>query len=78
MSNSPQMIDAVQLLLQDPQSYAPLVEHPELAPVMRALRRMVSMESPISDAGLLPSIALQRTSLKGVHSPKDSERLGRF
>lgn len=44
MSHSPQMIDAVQMLLQDPNSYAPLVEHPELAPVMRALRRMVGME----------------------------------
>lgn len=45
MTHSPQMIDAVQLLLQDPQSYAPLVEHPELAPVMRALRRMVCIDS---------------------------------
>ncbi len=33
------MIDAIQMMLSDPSSYAPLVEHPELAPYMRALRR---------------------------------------
>ena len=55
MSHSPQMIDAVQMLLQDPQSYAPLVEHPELAPVMRALRRMVGMEDTNPEDAPQPS-----------------------
>lgn len=39
IQQSPQMIDAIQMMLSDPSSYAPLVEHPELAPYMRALRR---------------------------------------
>ena len=39
IQQSPQMLDAIQMMLSDPSSYAPLVEHPELAPYMRALRR---------------------------------------
>ncbi len=41
LSHQPMLIDAVQQLLQSSGAYASLVEHPEMAPSIRALRRLV-------------------------------------
>jgi hypothetical protein len=41
VASSPMLIDAVQALLQNSAAYASLVEHPEMAPYIRGLRRLV-------------------------------------
>lgn len=41
VASSPMLIDAVQALLQNSAAYSSLVEHPEMAPYIRALRRLV-------------------------------------
>ena len=50
------LIDAVQALLQNSAAYASLVEHPEMAPYIRALRRLVGAPP----AALLPLPAHRR------------------
>ena len=41
VASSPMLIDAVQALLQNSAAYSSLVDHPEMAPYIRGLRRLV-------------------------------------
>lgn len=45
VASSPALIDAVQALLQNSAASATLVHHPEMAPYIRALRRLVGEDT---------------------------------
>ena len=46
VASSPMLIDAVQALLQNSAAYSSLVDHPEMAPYIRGLRRLVGAPAP--------------------------------
>lgn len=59
VASSPALIDAVQALLQNSAASATLVHHPEMAPYIRALRRLVGMDVDADQQAAEPQAAAQ-------------------
>ena len=68
VASSPMLIDAVQALLQNSAAYSSLVDHPEMAPYIRGLRRLVGAPRPPAPLAARCLLPLSRHAM-GQHAP---------
>lgn len=77
VASSPMLIDAVQALLSNSAAYASLAEHPEMAPFIRSLRRLVGARPWLRDcfSYILSSLSSFQMHSATCIAPDTSHRL---